>query len=115
MTNVHDIVNQVKLATDYQINKQILREKILTDLHVPFNGGLFLVTQELIAFVHAWRGTQDIWPGDEGQDMYIEDTYHNPIHITDRKEFYKIICQHYQQVMNQWHQQHAELKKIRKI
>jgi hypothetical protein len=115
MNEIEKLTSEVRRATDYQINRQILREKILTDLHVPFNGGLFLVTQELIAFVYAWQGTQDIWPWDGGQDMYIEDVYHNPIHIADRKEFYKIICQHYQQVMNTWHQQHAHLKKIRKI
>lgn len=104
MTNINDIVAEVKLATDYQINKEILREKILTDLHVAYRGGLFLVTQELLAFVATYRYTT----------MYIEDTYRNPIEI-NRDEFRTLCEEHYQKVMNQWHQEHNELKRIRKI
>jgi hypothetical protein len=104
MTDVHDIVAQVKLATDYQINKQILREKILTDLHVPFNGGLFLVTQELLSFLTIMNE----------EFLYLEDTYHNPIKV-DRACLLTVAHEHYQQVMNRWHQQHEELKQIRKI
>lgn len=104
MNNVDQLVEQVKLATDYQINKEILREKILTDLHVPYRGGLFFVTRELLAFVSTYRYTT----------LYIEDTYHNPIEI-DRDEFRTLCEEHYQKVMNRWHLEHAELKRIRKI
>jgi hypothetical protein len=104
MSDVNQIVEQVRLATDYQINRQILREKILTDLHVPYRGGLFVVTPELLAFVATYRYTT----------MYIEDTYHNPIEV-DRDEFRNICEEHYQKVMNRWHQEHNELKRIRKI
>ena len=75
-----------------------------TNLHFPYNGGLFKVTLELLAFVLTW-------PNDV---LYIEDTYQNPIEI-DKQEFLAIAQQHYQTVMNTWHQQHAELKRIRKI
>ena len=47
--------------------------------------------------------------------MYLEDTYQNPIEIPDRKEFLSRAQQHYQQVMNRWHQAHNELKRTRKI
>ena len=104
MSDINQLVDQVRLATDYQINKQILREKILTDLHVAYNGGLFLVSQELLAFVATYRYTT----------MYIEDTYHNPIEV-DRDEFRTLCEEHYQKVMNRWHQEHNELKRIRKI
>ena len=104
MSDINQLVEQVRLATDYQINKQILREKILTDLHIPYRGGLFLVTQELLAFVATYRFTT----------MYIEDTYHNPIEV-DRDEFRNICEEHYQKVMNRWHQEHNELKQIRRI
>lgn len=104
MTDINQIVDQVKLATDYQINKTILREKILTDLHVPFNGGLFKVTPELLAFVATYRYTT----------MYIEDTYNNPIEV-DRDTFRTICEEHYQKVMNRWHQEHNELKQIRRV
>jgi hypothetical protein len=41
MSNTEEILNRVKQATDYQINKRTLKEKILIDLHLPYNNGLF--------------------------------------------------------------------------
>jgi hypothetical protein len=81
-----------------------LREKIRTDLHVPYNNGLFLVTTELIAFLATW-------PNDE---LFLEDVYQNPIKVT-RSEFLDLCGKHYQMVMNRWHIEHEELKRIRKI
>jgi hypothetical protein len=104
MTQLEQLVDQIKLATDYQINKRILREKIQTDLHLTYNGGLFKVTPELIAFVYAWSDSS----------LYIEDTYQNPIAV-QREEFLSLCKEHYQKVMNTWNQQHAELRQLRKI
>jgi hypothetical protein len=98
------LVTSVRQATDYQINKRILRERIQIDLHFTHNGGLFKVTPELLAFVATW-------PVDE---LYLEDTYQNPIQI-DKSVFLISAQQHYQKVMNEWHQQHDEFKKIRKV
>lgn len=104
MTDTNQLVEQVRLATDYQINKRILREKIQTDLHIAHNGGLFKVTPELLAFVATYRFTT----------MYIEDTYGNPIEI-DRDKFRTLCEEQYQKVMNRWHQEHDKLKKIRRV
>jgi len=104
MTEINKLAEAVRLATDYQVNKRILREKIQTDLHFAHSGGLFKVTPELLAFVQSW-------PIDE---LYLEDVYQNPIAV-DKQVFLIIAQQHYQQVMNRWHQQHGELKKIRKV
>ena len=104
MNDTESIVKEVKLATDFQINKKILREKIQTDLHITHNGGMFKITPELLAFVQTW-------PVDE---LYLEDTYQNPIQI-DRQTFLLTAQQHYQLVMNRWHQQYEDIKKIRKI
>jgi hypothetical protein len=104
MTDITPIVEEIRLATDYQINKKILREKIQTDLHLAHSGGLFKISPELLAFIKTW-------PVDE---IYLEDVYQNPIQI-DRQVFLVVAQQHYQTVMNRWHQAHAELKKIRKI
>ena len=52
MSELEKLTAEIRRATDYQINKQILREKILTDLHVPYNGGLFKVTPEMIVFAN---------------------------------------------------------------
>jgi hypothetical protein len=104
MNKLEQLTEEIKLATDYQINKRILREKIQTDLHLPYKGGLFKITPELLAFMQGW-------PID---DMYLEDVYGNPIEV-DRHVFLVQAQQHYQIVMNRWHQQHGELKRIRKI
>jgi hypothetical protein len=109
------IISTIKYSTDYQINKQVLREKIQTDLHFPYQGGLFKATPELIAFVHAWSATDTVWPWGGGRDIIMEDTYGTPIHILNREDFYKVACEHYQQVMNTWCHEHSELKQIRKV
>ena len=103
-TEIETLVNEVKQATDYQINKRILKEKIKTDLHLAYNNGMFLVSKELLAFVATWPD----------EKLYLEDTYENPIEVI-KEEFLYLARMHYQTVMNTWHQQHAELKRIRKI
>lgn len=72
MSELENLVNQTRLATDYAQNKIALREKIQTDLHFTYNGGLFKSTPELIVFASNWPKTEP---------LYIEDTYQNPIHI----------------------------------
>lgn len=104
MNELDDLVAEIRLATDFQTNKRILREKIQTDLHMTHNGGMFKITPELLAFVKTW-------PVDE---LYLEDVYENPIKI-DRQTFLVTAQQHYQTVMNTWHQEYEDLKKIRKI
>jgi hypothetical protein len=105
MTNIEKIVTTVKRATDYQINKRILKEKIEIDLHFAYAGGLFRAGPELIVFASLWTDSP----------LYIEDTYQNPVEIADPKEFETVAREHYQKVMNRWHQQHEELKRIRKV
>jgi hypothetical protein len=104
MSDINQLVDQIKQSTDYQINKRTLREKVTTDLHVAYNNGLFLVTPELIAFLATWTNSE----------LFLEDIYQNPIKI-DREEFLKQCQGHYQMVMNRWHIQHEELKRVRKI
>jgi len=104
MSDLDQLVQEIRLATDYQTNKRILREKIQTDLQVAYNNGLFKVTPELIAFLTAW----------DTDELFLEDTYQNPIKI-NRTEFLSLCKQHYQMVMNTWHIQHDEIKRARKI
>ena len=104
MNELDDLVAEIKQATDYQANKRTLREKIQTDLHMTHNGGLFKITPELLAFVKTWSI----------DELYLEDVYENPIKI-DRQVFLVTTQQHYQTVMNEWHQQHEYLKKQRRI
>lgn len=104
MSTPEQLVNQIRVATDYQKNKRALREKIQTDLHLVHCEGLFLIDANLLAFLATW-------PDDE---LYLEDVYSNPIKI-NRRELLTQARQHYQSVMNAWHIEHERLKQIRKI
>lgn len=104
MTNINSLVDEVKQATNFQINKKALREKILTDLHIPYNNGMFFITPDLISFVSIW----------DSPVLYLEDIYQNPIEI--QKDEFLVLCkEQYHKVMNQWHNEYTELKRIRKI
>lgn len=104
MTELDQLVDTIKQSTAYQTNKRILREKIQTDLHVPYNNGLFKVTIELLAFLIAWQD----------DELFLEDVYENPIKI-QRLEFLTLCKQHYYKVMNSWNIQHEEIKRVRKL
>jgi len=106
MSELEKLTAEIKRATDYQINKKILREKIQTDLHLAHHSGLFKITPDLIAFLDSWPKDVEI--------IYLEDTYGNPVEV-DRKVLLVQAQQHYQKIMNRWHQEHNELKKLRKI
>lgn len=99
-----DIVERVKSTTKFQTNKKALKEKMVAELHVTYNSGLFYVTPELISFLSTWNG----------EDMFLEDTYNNPIAIK-RYELLELANQRYQAVMNDWHTQYQELKRVRKV
>lgn len=104
MNTPRQLVEQIRIATDYQINKRALKEKITTDLHLPYNGGLFLIDQTLLSFLATWPD----------EDLYIEDIYCNPIKVC-KTELLSKARECYYAAMNTWHHQHEELKKIRKI
>ncbi len=104
MTEIEQLVEQVKLSTDYQINKRMLREKMLADLHLPFNGGMFKITPELLGFVATWPLE---W-------LVLEDVYQNPIEV-DRVVFLAQAQQLYSKTMSEWRIQHDKIKRFRKV
>lgn len=103
-TVVENLVEQIKQSTSNQINKKILREKTITDLHMVYGNGMFLISPTILSFVATWPD----------ETLYLEDVYENPIAV-NRDEFLYNARLHYQTVMNTWHQKHNELKQIRKI
>ncbi len=104
MSDLSNIVNQIRIATDFHTNKKILKERIQTDLHMTHNGGMFKITPELLAFVSTWPL----------EILYLEDVYENPVEV-DRQVFLVTAQQHYHKVMNAWQQEHAKLQTIRKV
>jgi hypothetical protein len=104
MNQVDAIVATIKDATDYQTNKRILHEKMQSELHLPYNGGMFYVDMTLIAFLGQWHQ----------KELVLLDTYQNPIKV-DKHELLKLANERYQAVMNTWHDQHTKLKQIRRV
>ena len=104
MNTPDQLVEQVKQATDYQINRILLKEKILEQLHMPYENGMFKLTPALLAFVSTWPT----------EILYLEDVYENPIEI-NKQVFLVKAQQNYQATMNFWHTEHAKLKQIRKV
>jgi hypothetical protein len=104
MSSISDIAKTVAQSTDFQINKRKLQERIQTEQHFVYRGGLFKATPEIIAFAATW-------PDDK---LYIEDTYNNPI-LVERTEFLNAAREKYSEVMNSWHIQVDELRRIRRL
>ncbi len=104
MENIESTVETILQATNFQINKKILKEKIQTDLHIVHNGGMFKITAELIAFLNLWNEST----------IYIEDIYENPICV-DREVLLEEAKEQYYKVMNYWHNEYEALKKNRKL
>jgi hypothetical protein len=91
-------------AFDHAQFRKTLRERIQAELVMAHEGGLFRITPELLAFVA-------YWPIPE---LYLEDMYGNPIAV-DRPVFLVQAQQHYHYVMNAWHTEFEDSKRIRKI
>ena len=102
--DIDQVITEIKQKTDYHINKRILKEKIQTDLHIPYNNGLFKITQDLIAFLNSW----------DDEELILEDVYETPI-VINRVEFLTKCKQHYYKVMNTWYVQHEQIKRERKV
>lgn len=99
--NLHALAEQ---RFDHALYRKNLRERVATQLAVAHNGGLFIATQELIAFLCCW----------EEDAIFLEDTYQNPIKC-DRMSLLAALKEAYQYAMNAWHIDFEESKKIRKI
>lgn len=86
--NIEQTLTEIKQRTDYSINKKILKESVLKDLHIAYQNGLFVITPYLIAFLNSW----------DDAELVLEDTFENPI-IINREEFMTLCKQQYHQVM----------------
>ena len=104
MSIITETIEQIKKATDYQINKKILKEKVLSDLHITHNEGLFLITIELLSYLSI--STDD--------ELILEDTYGNPIKV-DRIKLLEDARQLYKSTTEMWLTEHGKLRSIRTI
>ena len=101
--DISDLKSLADAAFDHALYRKQLRERIQAELVMTVNGGMFKITPELLAFVQTW-------PVDE---LYLEDIHGNPIKL-DKQTFLIRAQQHYQTVMNAWHVDFEQSKRIRK-
>ena len=101
--DISELKSLADAAFDHALYRKQLRERIQVDLIFTENGGMFKITPELLAFVQTW-------PVDE---LYLEDIHGNPIKL-DKQTFLVKAQQHYQTVMNAWHVEFEQSKKIRR-
>lgn len=104
MNTIEETINEIKKSTDYQINKRTLREKVVSDLHITHNGGLFLVSTEMISFLSVM--TDD--------DLILADVYDNPVKV-NRKALLMESIEKYRSITNMWYQENESLRQIRRI
>ena len=97
-----NIVAHARARFDHEAAKRVLREKYQAKLIFAYNGGMFRVTPELLAFVQSWPI----------EELYLKDLYDNPVEV-DKQVFLVKIQQHYHEQMNAWHIEYTEMMKKR--
>ena len=95
---------QAEAKFELTVARKTLEERAEQQLLVAYNGGLFRVSTELIAFLSTWP--VDI--------LYLKDLYSRPVEV-DRAVLLAKLSQAYTAVMNDWHAEYSELVKIRKV
>ena len=87
----------------HSLFRKNLRERIDAQLIVAHNNGLFKASPTLIAFLHCL----------DTPIVYLEDEYNNPIRC-EREELLARLKEAHQTILNQWHIDFENSKKIRK-
>jgi len=102
-TSSETLIEFTQLKIDQQVSKLALSERIEQQLLITHNGGLFKATTELISFLSVW----------DADELYLSDMYNTPVEI-NRNELLTELKQTYQSVMNEWHCEFEQLKKLRR-
>jgi hypothetical protein len=101
MDNLEEFARQ---RFDFNRQRLTLKEQQEQRLTVPHNGGLFCIDITLISYLQSEKNSH----------IYLQDSYGNPIHV-DRQKLLTLCRERFNEVMNDWHDQFDELKKVRKI
>ena len=104
--NVIDLEQFTRQRLDINRQRLALKEQQEQRLTVVYNGGLFLVDLVLMGFLASW---------DTKFQLYLKDSYDNPIYIDNVKVLLDLCRTKWSEVMNDWHNQYEELKKVRRI
>ena len=101
MENFEEFARQ---RLDHNRQRLALKEQQEQRLTVTHNGGVFHVDISLLAYLKT----------EPNSHIYLEDSYGNPIYV-DRQELWTQGRARYNEVMNDWHNQYEELRKVRRV
>jgi len=107
--NTEQLRDAARVAYDRELAKQNINTAIESRMTVNYAGGMFIVTQELISFLHSWIGpTWHDWDG----VIYMMDAYDVPVKVIPY-ELLQICQRRWWEVMNEFAAEYEEFIKIR--
>jgi len=109
--NTEELRDAARVAYDRELAKQNINTAIESRMTVNYNGGMFIVTQELIAFLHAWIPSPYVSPDFDGK-IYMMDAYDVPVKVI-AYELLEICQRRWWEVMNEFAAEYEEFTKIR--
>ena len=101
--NVEQIKTTSRLKYLHTLAKETASEKYLAKLTIPFNGGMWRVSIEMISFLK-FQTKKD--------SVILLDIYQNPVKV-DRKQMLDICERTYHEVMEEWFLEIEEINKQR--
>jgi len=108
--NTEELRDAARVAYDRELAKQNINTAIESRMLVNYGGGMFIVTQELISFLHAWIPSPNL-PDFDGL-IYMMDAYDVPVQVLAH-ELLQICQRRWWEVMNEFAAEYEEFTKIR--
>lgn len=100
--NVEQIKTTSRTKYLHSLAKETAREKYVAKLTIPFNGGMWQVSSEMISFLKS----------QSKDNIILLDIYQNPIRV-DRKQMIELCEKTYHEVMEEWILEVEEINKQR--
>lgn len=105
-TSQLDTLEQALSFAQYQttLNQQrrLLKEQFESDTILPYNGGLFKITQE-------WLGGLDL------ESNWFLDMNNNPVHVTDPAELQALAKETYRSAIDRYGNEYQVLRRQRSV
>lgn len=106
--NLENILSYKNTMRNFNLNRKVMQDKIMNELHVYQNGGTFVVTQELIGFLNYLVQS-------DKTNVNILDKNNLPINIADVNEFLERVAERYFSSLNFYYQEYEQLRSSTKI
>lgn len=102
MSEVNELVKTARLRFKHNESKIYLKEKYKARLTIPFSGGMFTASIDLMSFLSQLKS----------ESIVVLDNYENPIEVVPN-ELYDALFHTYTSVMRDWNDEVKELNRLR--